>query len=124
MKQTMKTAELTGTLLDYWVAKAEGFDPIPGYTIPKGEFMWKASRASGGSVGWLSHKFSRDWALGGPIIEREPFGIFEKDDGQWAAGIYNNRTCVAYEHGPTMLIAAMRAFVSSKLGDEVPNATA
>jgi hypothetical protein len=41
----MKTTELTGILLDYWVAKADGLEPWAGATMPKGEFMWKAPRA-------------------------------------------------------------------------------
>ncbi|KVX33411.1 hypothetical protein WT32_02380 [Burkholderia anthina] len=70
---------------------------------------------------------STDWVAGGPIIGREPFGIFERVDGGWAAGIYRPRAgmrdlCVAYQTGETLLIAAMRAYVASKFGDEVPDA--
>ncbi len=78
-----------------------------------------------------------DWATCGPIIERE--GILLRAlrreghalDGQWLA-MYdgtNTGTMVSwvkrtdfprhYLSGPTPLIAAMRCYVASKLGDEV-----
>ena len=54
---------------------------------------------------------STDWSQGGPIIEREGIGIFPLGNGRgWAAGLRS---------GPTPLIAAMRCYVASKLGDEV-----
>ena len=84
------------------------------------------------------------WALGGPIIERERIGVLpatkqvkgdrnyyrrtgrhlmNEHDG-WVAG-YEPITHIEFdwggssEVGETPLIAAMRAFVASKLGDEV-----
>jgi hypothetical protein len=122
----MKTSDLSGTLLDYWVAHAEGFDPIDGRTIPKGEFMWKARRAVSGSVGWMSHKFSRDWTLGGPIIERE--NLLVAPNGTPGSGWHSRvKTTAGFlsdeSLGPTPLVAAMRAYVASKYGDEVPDLT-
>jgi hypothetical protein len=70
--------------------------------------------------------FSTDWAQGGPIIEREVIlidGYFS--DGRsyksWATSMYLhwNETPDFEAHGTTPLIAAMRCFVKSKLGDEV-----
>ena len=54
--------------------------------------------------------FSKDWAQGGPIIERELIAIH----GDWKATLGEG----TYE-GPTPLIAAMRCYVASKLGAEV-----
>ena len=57
-------------------------------------------------------------AQGGPIIEREMIAIwFSK--GDWKS---QRRDTSAGVHGPTPLIAAMRCYVASKLGDmvEVP----
>jgi hypothetical protein len=58
---------------------------------------------------------STDWAQGGPIIERERIDVLYEHDLRWIAvpqkGIES--------YGPTPLIAAMRCFVASKLGDEV-----
>ena len=59
--------------------------------------------------------FSTDWAQGGPIIERENIGIGYDADMGWI-GIESDGK---YETGPTPLIAAMRCFVASKLGDEI-----
>lgn len=60
-------------------------------------------------------KFSSDWAKGGPIIERE--GIFVGPHGHHPNGIAWKGK--ARYNGPTPLIAAMRCYVASKLGDEV-----
>jgi len=67
---------------------------------------------------------SSTWAQGGPIIEREKITILHVDDndiepldeGNWCAGTPN--ADVGYT-GITPLIAAMRCFVASKLGDNV-----
>lgn len=56
------------------------------------------------------------WGMLGPIIEREKISIRQWEDevhaympgGEWSRG-----------SGPTPLIAAMRCYVASKLGDEV-----
>ena len=54
----MRTSELTGAALDWAVAKCEGGDV-------KHLYAWDYSR----------HKYSTDWAYGGPIIERENISI-------------------------------------------------
>jgi hypothetical protein len=89
----MKTAELTGTALDWAVAKAIGeYKPV---AVPN---------------------YSTDWAQGGPIIEREKIGIRALQD-RWDA-IKTISPFVAC-YGTTPLIAAMRCYVASKLGDNV-----
>jgi hypothetical protein len=89
----MKTAELTGAALDWAVAKIEA--NVWGYFSP-----------------------STNWAHGGPIIEREKIKL-DPRRGQWEATIWNEATTQNPAFGPTPLIAAMRCFVASKLGDEV-----
>ena len=59
--------------------------------------------------------FSTDWAQGGPIIEREKTAIKENGYGHWFAKVGTGK----WMRGPTPLIAAMRCYVASKLGDEV-----
>jgi len=89
----IKTSELTDTALDWAVAKCEGveFDLAPD--------------------GYYTFKPSTSWAIGGPIIEREGIGVFPLGNERgWAAGL---------QSGPTPLIAAMRCYVASRLGDEV-----
>jgi len=58
--------------------------------------------------------YSTNWLQGGPIIEREKITISDANEG-WVAG-YNGT--LSY-FGPTPLIAAMRCFVASEMGDEV-----
>ena len=103
----MKTNELTGLALDWAVAKCENVV----YHGPA----------------WT--KFSTDWAQGGPIIEREGITVSRTDQksykGQmpWVAylieHLFEDEYEHEYQHGPTPLIAAMRCYVTSKLGDEV-----
>ena len=57
---------------------------------------------------------STEWSQGGPIIEREKITISDSLES-WAAG-YNGT--LRY-FGPTPLIAAMRCFCCSKLGETV-----
>ena len=116
----IKVSEASGPVLDWMVAKCEGLA-----TNDYGEVLERQPR------------YSTNWAQGGPIIERE--GILLRPlrrpghsmDGQWLAMFdgENTGTMVQwvkrtdwhrhYWSGDTPLIAAMRCFVSSKLGDEV-----
>ena len=93
----MKVSELTGAALDWAVAKCEQF--------VEDEF-----------------EPSENWADGGPIIEREwldvtPWPNESDEDLRWQCKQHDSIDCVAF--GPTPLIAAMRCYVASKLGDEV-----
>lgn len=65
--------------------------------------------------------FSTNWSQGGPIIEREKIELsFDgAEGGVWAANFPAGLREEFFEIGPTPLIAAMRCFVASKLGDEV-----
>jgi hypothetical protein len=86
----MKTSELTGIALDWAVGTT-------------GEY----------GVGF----FSTDWAKGGLIIEREGISIgCHLDGAEWFA---KNYWAEHEQSGSTPLIAAMRCYVASELGDEV-----
>jgi hypothetical protein len=104
----MKTNELTGAALDWAVAKCEGVTwmAFPGYLYQHGE----------------GH-YSSDWSQGGPIIERESMGIWMyqwNEQGEAEQGWYaEDKDGDHVQTGPTPLIAAMRCYVASKLGDEV-----
>jgi hypothetical protein len=97
----MKTSELTGAALDWAVAKCEGV-----------LMRWERSTHDEAP---LEYSPSTDWAQGGPIIEREKIQIKENGHGHWFAKIGKGK----WLRGPTPLIAAMRCYVASKLGDEV-----
>ena len=67
------------------------------------------------------YKPSTNWAQGGPIIEEEKIHLTHRY-GELLSG--NNWTAFLdkphrYAEGETPLIAAMRCYVASKLGDEI-----
>ena len=98
----MKTNELTETALDGAVAKIEGTTSDTGINGKPWEIP-----------------YSNQWAVGGPIIEREKIGIECDDQGIWFAS-YDLSADIAFgATGITPLIAAMRCYVASKLGDEI-----
>ena len=96
----MKTSELTGAALDWAVAKCEG-------NLPEGY-----------SFDPYVHCYSTSWAQGGPIIEREKISLWSRGN-EWAAESFTPNEQGHEETGETPLIAAMRCYVASKLGDEV-----
>ena len=114
----MKTNELKGTLLDYWVAKAEGLGPEVEWLMPTWNFSWRAVTERGIFTS-SGTRFCSDWSIGGPIIERESITLTPSPTG-WTA-MWPERRNEA--EGPTPLVAAMRAFVMSKFGDEVSDET-
>jgi hypothetical protein len=124
----MKTSELAGVALDWAVAQAQGLD----YEIVDGTVVTGAKRYEANSANdYYGCEFeevyapSIDWAQGGPIIERERIKLeFINERYGWGARwstwvkVGENET-IPTEGGPTPLIAAMRCYVASKLGDEV-----
>lgn len=89
----IKTSELTGAALDRAVMQCKGL-------------VWSLH----GHI-----PFSTDWAEGGPIIQSEELSnlkCYGKND--WGC---NNGDIFC--DGPTPLIAAMRCYVTCKLGEEI-----
>lgn len=103
-----KTSELSGAALDWAVAQALLTDE--GYR-DRGLMVHRIG------YGQPMPRFSTDWSQGGPIIERE-FIAIEGDPNEWRARLWLDGQDYNTE-GPTPLIAAMRCYVASKLGDEV-----
>lgn len=114
----MKTSELTGAALDWAVAKAQGRTDV---TIRRGMCGitgWTGGDYNGHNT-WTGWYPSTNWAQGGPISEREKIDT-HWDDGVWYAKHPSIRPrSRSYRTGPTELIAKMRCYVASKLGDEV-----
>jgi hypothetical protein len=107
----VKTSELTGPALDWAVARCEG----EAVHMVKGqlEARWTEN-------GW---KPSTDWAQGGPIIERERISLESlygvgTGENVWLA-VREEHPAVSEMLGPTPLVAAMRCYVASQIGDEV-----
>lgn len=73
-------------------------------------------------IHWENYCPSTDWAVGGPIVEREKISIMEEANGTWLASIGGCTDLdmpLWQEHGPTPLVAAMRCLVAAKRGDTV-----
>lgn len=95
---------------------------------------WLVARCIGGSIrnengvflnqgdGYEYFTPTTDWEQGGPIIDREHICIKHGKHIGTNAYIYKGADYAAIAHGPTTLVAAMRCYVYSKLGDtaEVP----
>jgi hypothetical protein len=108
----MKTSELIGLTLDLAVAKCNGIELINGFYTR----LLVDGRMSMGQSSMAAYNPSTDWAQGGPIIEREEIFLQTTFYAErWKAMQDEGPTA----YGPTPLIAAMRCFVASKLGDEV-----
>jgi hypothetical protein len=60
--------------------------------------------------------YSTNWAQGGPIIEREMIELVPQSPALWDA-LYRGQHIP--NDGPTPLIAAMRCYAASKLGEKV-----
>ncbi|WP_020203544.1 phage protein NinX family protein [Cupriavidus sp. WS] len=114
----MKVSDLTGAMLDYWVARAEGADHA------------RAIRDA------ANYRPTENWAQGGPIIERERIATWSgvefigNSEQIWTANApgmdgYGGKDAyidVASGHtGPTLLIAAMRAYFVARFGETFPD---
>ena len=110
----IKTSELTGAALDWAVAKC-AYAGTPPFIVWNKQ-VWEPTD-------YWRYAPSTDWAQGGPIIEREAVTLdYDAHDTEklWEARHYAfDGTLLQKEFGPTPLIAAMRCYVASKLGDEV-----
>jgi hypothetical protein len=125
----IKTSKLTGAALDWAVAKCEGHrvDPaeVPAKELANGPYIkWDEYD----NFGWVLDDYSTDWAQGGPIIEREKIDTNHisidqySGDSYWVASFprpATHKDLWRFGYGPTLLTAAMRCYVASKLGDEV-----
>ena len=103
-----KVSELTGTLLDAAVATAVGAKLVSG--------VWRWPK--GGALLEQFYRPSSDWGQGGPIIEREEIQLGGYGQSRQAEIRDDSKLWVSV-WGETLLIAAMRAFVTHKLGEEV-----
>lgn len=120
----IKVSELTNIQIDYLVA-----------IIQYPELVW------GDTIGlhWASHQIvipefkepdcyyhpSNDWSIAGDIIEKNKIHLLHsddcKEDSKWVASIARENMVGwrILHHGKTPLLAAMRCYIESKLGDSV-----
>lgn len=113
--KTVKVSEASGVVLDWLVAKCEGFS-YEHYEHNRKKWAKGDYRPRH----WMP---STDPAQGWPIIEREMqahgFDVWKTPDMNECAATYTRGVPSEYVFGPTALIAAMRCRVVSKLGETV-----
>jgi hypothetical protein len=130
--KTIKVSEATGSALNWLVANCEGheIDSLIGGAV---WYYLKDSLTGALEVVEVFNP-STEWSQGGPIIEREGVKVAPTiTSGVWMAQIRHTKAHPLVDHpvlagwtnqnGPTPLIAAMRCYCISKLGDtaEVPD---
>ena len=109
-----KTSELTGDALCYCVTMIEHPDLVWGESI--GMHHASDQIVVPNMVEPQCYSPYTDWGMCGPIIERESIALDNFIDyPKWYAGHPNQYI----GFGPTPLIAAMRCYIASKLGDDV-----
>ena len=126
----MKVADAIGAQLDWVVAKAdENLYPKGDVRLLDGKVFTIEPGNYEQSDRWQLYAPSTNWAQGGPIIDREGIStrLNHKQAQLWEAYIWlptqhdqseaDSNSYTAF--GTTALIVAMRAYVASKLGDEV-----
>lgn len=109
----IKVSEAVGPTLDWLVGYIQTYAATNGKPVLTGDLMQKALQNGMASP-------STDWSQGGPIIEREKIELrFMIDSNAWYAQPHDMDSICQRKSGSTPLIAAMRCYVVSNLGDEV-----
>lgn len=118
----IKVSEATPLQLNYLVAKCEGMTIEIRPAGACGRPLYVLA-AEAGSTPWTWEP-STSWHHGGPIIEREKLelrpGLYHSNVWAcWGQSHHGERLSQQGKTGPTPLIAAMRCYVASQLGDVV-----
>ena len=123
----MRVADLQGEMLDFWVAKACQLTDSSIVEVKVdgdvARILLSAGHRGIGNI-WFTFSPSTRWDYGGPIIDRENIGVCKnaEEAGGWCAApgcLTTDEIIAGMQYGQTPLIAAMRCFVASKLGEEV-----
>jgi hypothetical protein len=108
-------SELSGAALDWVVlVLCEGYENDKDVMIMDKGSTYVYSRFSGNL--WSP---SHEWRVGGPIIEREKIRLINKTENDVTSWAARTPGSLKWNQGETPLIAAMRCYVASKLGDDV-----
>ncbi len=116
----IKTSELTGPALDWVVAQVVHANLQLTYGEPVFNPKTKRIYQTQGlqQIG-VNYSPSTNWSQGGPIIEREGITVCHGSPVHGLEWLACDRSSTHIQHGPSYLIAAMRCFCASKLGEEV-----
>ena len=114
--EVIKVADATPLQIDWLVAQCEGLNPN---TDPerRRQFVGYPGFAEANGFGYGIKQYSRDWSHGGPIITREKISIRQWVDVPVVNAYMPNADWSFDAASP--LIAAMRCYIASKLGEEV-----
>lgn len=124
----IKVSEVQGAALDWLVAKAQGrairYDPMGfGKCANGGFWVWEEPPLQMFiSALVLITPPSTNWAQGGPLIQRARIQLLCNAAGtEWTASAPRGKLVGwrVLSYGPTPLIAAMRCYVVSIMGEEV-----
>lgn len=117
----IKTAHIIGRALNWAVAECLLQTKVFTKGTYRDRLVYFLGDVPESVVEWFSP--STSWMAGGPIIEREQITLKPEWDGEKAYWTAISVTRFEYDRavqsGPTPLIAAMRCYVASKMGDEV-----
>lgn len=127
-----KVSELSGAHLALWVARALKLEEprLEEDLVKKQPACVYVHHEEPGDDGWWTEfRPHEDWAQGGPIIEREGGSLFRCNENEpfWIASWWFEKDGLGRPlqfTGPTALVAAMRAYVASVYGAEVPDEVA
>lgn len=100
----MKTSELSGELLDYWVAEVEGMLRMASGTVED-------------KLGGYSP--STKWAHGGPLMQKHYVQMMWSGAKWYQPDMWHGEDAGQIVSGDTPLQAICRAVVRAKFGDEV-----
>lgn len=128
----MKTSELSGTALDWAVSVSLGQNPILRHDLMraralandyKGDLAWHLEMQLNEPITVTFEgvtnpvgDYHKNWAWAGPLIQQEDMSLRPHGDGNYVSDVFLKP---GYLLGASPLEAAMRAFVASKLGDDV-----
>ena len=103
-----------------WLARCKGTPAVRMFENSKGFRVYENESMKMQGINFAP---STNWSQGGPIIEREKIELIppkDEDDNEWMAVWYKCEDAEAgIQVGTSPIIAAMRCYVASKLGDEV-----
>lgn len=123
--KTIKVSEATPVQLDWLVAKCKGTE-IDCF-VAGNLWVWETDPLTGERERAVLFRPTRNWAQGGPIKEKHEIcsGYKHQLDTDYVPQIDPATRCWArttagghLTYGPTELIATMRCYLTSKLGDE------
>jgi hypothetical protein len=123
----MKVADLTGALLDYWVARAEGIEHGPLLCEMRPGRVFVQGRCDNGIGFCTAYSPSTNVLQAWPIFDREGVGIvkfYPPIDGEPAPGhewVGLSLDDSVRMNGPDGLVAGLRCFVAMRFGETVPD---